>query len=67
MASTQDDALDFLKRAINKVSDARSNLNDMSAIVLGNAEYPSINGLKKAWDHLGEALSLMQRWSLDAK
>lgn len=58
-------ALDFLKRAINKVKDARSNLNDMSTIMI-DAEIPS-GSLKKAWDHLGEALSAMQRWALDNK
>ena len=61
------DAMDFLKRAINKTTMARADLNDMSRIVLASEHDMSFNGLKKAWDHLGEALALMQRWALDNK
>ena len=67
MASDIDDALDFLKRAINKTTSARGDLNDMSRIVLSGDRDLSFNALKKAWDHLGEALALMQRWALDNK
>ena len=67
MASDLTDAMDFLKRAINKTTMARVDLNDMSRIVLASERDMSFNGLKKAWDHLGEALSLMQRWALDNK
>lgn len=67
MASELDDALDFLKRAINKSASARGDLNDMSRIVLSMKREIPIDGLKKAWDHLGDALSLMERWALDAK
>lgn len=67
MASELDDALDFLKRAINKSASARGDLNDMSRIVLSMKRDLPINGLKKAWDHIGEAIVLMERWALDNK